>query len=270
MSRPYEFRVEGHLDDRWAAVLDGFRLRHEVDGTTTVTGVVVDQAHLHGLLARLRDLGVSLLSMQAVAPAGSLPPTDVASAALLWPRRTDRLVLRPPTVDDAQATWRIRRLESVRRWLPEAPTSLAPHRCKSEQPTRLATTVVVLLDGQIIGDLTLRVEDAWGQNEVAHLARQKQARVAWLFDPHFAGQGYATEAARELIKVCFHELALRRVVASCFADDTASWRLMERIGMRREAHAIEDALLRTGQWADTFTYAASSSTWSPQSGQATP
>ena len=67
MSGPYEFRVEGHLDHHWATVLDGFCLHHDPDGTTTLTGTVLDQSHLHGLLARLRDLGAPLLSFQTVA-----------------------------------------------------------------------------------------------------------------------------------------------------------------------------------------------------------
>jgi hypothetical protein len=66
MSKVYEFRVEGHLDQHWASLLDGLCLRHDADGTTTLTGEVVDQAQLHGFLARLRDLGAPLLSFQAV------------------------------------------------------------------------------------------------------------------------------------------------------------------------------------------------------------
>ena len=66
MSGLYEFRVEGHLDHHWVAVLEGFLLHHDPDGTSTLTGTVLDQSHLHGLLARLRDLGVPLLSLQAL------------------------------------------------------------------------------------------------------------------------------------------------------------------------------------------------------------
>ena len=73
MSGPYELRVEGHLDDHWTAMLDGFCLRHDPDGTTTLTGIVLDQAHLHGLFARLRDLGVPLLSFHAVADPSPRP-----------------------------------------------------------------------------------------------------------------------------------------------------------------------------------------------------
>lgn len=256
MTSPYEFRVEGHLDQRWTAVLDGFTLCQHQDGTTTLTGMVVDQSHLHGLLARLRDVGAPMLSVQAKPPPDLPTPPDEPLTRVAWPQRTDRLVLRPATPADAEPTWQIRRLASVSHWLTEVPTSFESYRDSFEQPTRLATTIVILLDDRIIGDLMLRVEDAWAQNEVAQLAQQTQAELAWVLAPDFAGQGYATEATTALLGVCFDGLGLRRVVATCFADNVPSWRLMERIGMRREAHAIADALHRTGVWLDTFTYAA--------------
>jgi len=64
----YEIRVEGHLDTRWAAWFDGLDLTHETDGTTVLRGPVVDQAALHGLLQKVRDLGVPLVSVIHVAP----------------------------------------------------------------------------------------------------------------------------------------------------------------------------------------------------------
>ncbi len=59
----YEIRVEGHLDAHWSAWFDGLALVHEDDGTTALRGVVADQAELHGILARVRDLGATLVSV---------------------------------------------------------------------------------------------------------------------------------------------------------------------------------------------------------------
>ena len=59
----YEIRVEGRLDSRWAAWFDGMALRSEGDGTTTIHGPVLDQAALHGLLRKLRDVGLPLISV---------------------------------------------------------------------------------------------------------------------------------------------------------------------------------------------------------------
>ena len=62
----YDIRVKGHLDARWAAWFDGLSLTNQSDGTTTIAGPVVDQAALHGLLQKLRDLGMPLVSVTQV------------------------------------------------------------------------------------------------------------------------------------------------------------------------------------------------------------
>ena len=59
----YEIRVRGHLDARWAAWFDGLSLTHQGDGTTLIQGTVVDQAALHGLLGKVRDLGLPLIAV---------------------------------------------------------------------------------------------------------------------------------------------------------------------------------------------------------------
>jgi hypothetical protein len=59
----YEIRIQGHLSSRWSDWFDGFSVRPETDGTTVLTGTVVDQAALHGVLHRLRDVGIPLVSL---------------------------------------------------------------------------------------------------------------------------------------------------------------------------------------------------------------
>ena len=66
-ARWYEVRLHGHLDTRWAAWFEGMALTHAPDGTTTLAGVVADQAALYGLLQKLRDLGLPLLAVFEVA-----------------------------------------------------------------------------------------------------------------------------------------------------------------------------------------------------------
>jgi len=66
----YRLRVAGHLDDHWSHWFGDLTLTHDGDGTTTLTGVVADQAELHGLLAKIRDLGVTLISVTVVDPHG--------------------------------------------------------------------------------------------------------------------------------------------------------------------------------------------------------
>jgi hypothetical protein len=64
----YEIRLRGHLDPRWAAQFEGLRLSQESDGTTLLAGTVLDQAALHGLLRRVRDLGLPLVSVLTPEP----------------------------------------------------------------------------------------------------------------------------------------------------------------------------------------------------------
>jgi len=62
----YELRIKGHLDLCWAEWFEGLILIHESDGTTTLIGPVIDQAALHGLLTKVRDLGATLISVQTI------------------------------------------------------------------------------------------------------------------------------------------------------------------------------------------------------------
>ena len=64
----YEIRLQGHLDPRWAAWFDGLILTRESDGTTVIHGSVVDQAALHGLLGKVRDLGLPLIAVIQIDP----------------------------------------------------------------------------------------------------------------------------------------------------------------------------------------------------------
>jgi RimJ/RimL family protein N-acetyltransferase len=107
----------------------------------------------------------------------------------------------------------------------------------------------------------LRVEDPWSQAEVREQARGTQAEIGYVLDPAHAGQGYATEAARALLRLCFEGLGVRRVTALCFADNEASWRLMERLGMRREQHTVRDSLHRDRGWLDGYGYALLAEEW---------
>ena len=178
-----------------------------------------------------------------------------------WPVRTVRLTLRPATGDDVEATWAYRRLPEVSRWLTSESTILEEYTARFTDSDRLARSIVVELDGDVIGDLMVKVGDAWAQAEVEEQARAVQAALGWAFHPDHAGYGYATEAVRELLRVCFDDLHLRRVTADCFAANEASWRLMERVGMRREISTVRDSLHRSGEWHDGLGYALLADEW---------
>lgn len=173
----------------------------------------------------------------------------------VWPVHTARLTLRPATAGDVEATWRFRRLPEVSRWLTRATASVEEYRDQFHDPASLANTLVIELDGRVIGDLMLQVEDGWGQAEVADRARDTQGELGWVLHPQHTGRGFATEAVRAVLDVAFNELGLRRVTAACFAANETSWRLMERVGMRREAYNVRESLHRSGDWLDGMVYA---------------
>jgi hypothetical protein len=64
----YEIRLTGHLDAHWTAWFDGLTVSHQSDGTTVISGPVADQAALHGVLQRVRDLGLPLVSVIRIEP----------------------------------------------------------------------------------------------------------------------------------------------------------------------------------------------------------
>jgi hypothetical protein len=71
----YEIRLKGHLDDRWAEWFEGLSITRKENGDTLLTGPVIDQAALHGLLKKVRDLGMPLVSVSPVEP-GPANPSD--------------------------------------------------------------------------------------------------------------------------------------------------------------------------------------------------
>ena len=100
----------------------------------------------------------------------------------------------------------------------------------------------------LIGDVYVRIPDA------------EQAEIGYTFDPAQRGQGYATEAVSGLFTYLFDELGLHRIVAICAVDNTRSYALMERIGMRREAH-MRQSYRYNGVWCDEFAYAMLNEDW---------
>ncbi len=204
---------------------------------------------------------VETAEQEATPQAGPEPSANSPLAAVSWPVRTARLQLRAATPDDTEATWEYRQLEAVSQWLNSAPATFEEHRAVFEYPARLAKTIVAELEGALIGDLMIAVEDAWAQAEVAEQARGVQAELGWALHPDHTGRGYATEAVRELIRISFTDLGLRRVTAGCFAANEASWRLMERVGMRREVYTVRESLHRSGMWLDGIGYALLADEW---------
>ena len=164
--------------------------------------------------------------------------------------------------------WEWRRLPEVNRWLGAAPDTRDAFRERYLDPERLASLYLVELlpDDETaaptpIGDIMVRRGDGWAQLEVEADAKGVEAELGWVLDPAYTGHGYATEAIRAVIDTCFGPLGLRRVHAGCFADNEPSWRLMERLGMRREEFSRKTALHRSGDWFDGMNYGLLAEEW---------
>ena len=178
-----------------------------------------------------------------------------------WPRRTDRLTIRPATPADLPAVFAVRSLRDVAEWMPAHPRSYEDFVLQLGRTGAVDRMLVMEIDGVVIGDLYLHVEDAWAQAEVSAEAKAAQAEIGWCLSPEHQGRGYVTEAMRELVRVCFEDLGVRRLTAIAFADNEPSLKVMERLGMVCEARFRADSLHRERGWVDSVTYALLREDW---------
>lgn len=109
-------------------------------------------------------------------------------------------------------------------------------------------------NNKVIGNLYFNPQsfDAW--------------ELGYVFNRNYQGQGYASEAAHAMLAYGFHDLEARRIVAMCNPKNEPSWRLLERIGMRREGHLLENIFFKRDShmqpiWVDTYEYGLLRSEW---------
>jgi len=176
------------------------------------------------------------------------------------PIATDRLLLRAFTRGDVDAVFAYRRREDVARYLFDGP--MTRETCAeavqarirqvsfAEQDDRITLAVVRRADEVLVGEVTL----------IWRSVTDRQGEVGYIFHPDFHGQGLALEAVTALVDLGFEGLDLHRIYARCDTRNTASFRLMERLGMKREAHFRERQLVK-GSWDDEFVYAVLAREW---------
>lgn len=181
---------------------------------------------------------------------------------LTWPRRADHLTLRPPTERDIEQVLTWRNSPEVTRWMlltrvePEAYI----HNWLEDDPDSVG--VVAHADGHLVGSGSLSIVDAMGQVHAGEsIWRRAQGSIGYTIDPAQAGRGHGTALARALLSIAFDDLGLHRVTAGCFADNTPSWHVMERIGMRREQHGVKDSWHAELGWVDGYTYGILREEW---------
>lgn len=177
-----------------------------------------------------------------------------------YPLRTDRLLLRPFTRGDVDAVYEYRRREDVARYLFDV--ALSREECALAIQQRIGQTALEQEDDKIILAVELPQTGAL-VGEITLILRSVDARqgeIGWIFNPDYQGNGYATEAASALLDLAFGPGDMHRVMARCDVRNDPSWRLMERLGMRREAHFREHAIFK-GEWDQEYIYAILRREW---------
>jgi RimJ/RimL family protein N-acetyltransferase len=176
-----------------------------------------------------------------------------------FPIRTARLTLRPILVDDLDDVHAWQRREDVTRWMLGA----EPRTREQSRSSVLAMATEDELRAE--GDcLTVAVSEGAGVIGTIELVwrsvEYRTAELGYVFHPAHGGRGLATEAAAAVLDWAFGEWGLHRVYARCHAENTASARLMARLGMRLEARHVSSCQLR-GEWADQLVYAVLEEEW---------
>ena len=173
--------------------------------------------------------------------------------------RTERLVLREFVLDDWEALHAVESRPEVAQYQSFAPRSAAESRTYVLESVQGAAddprltydlAVVLAAENRLIGRCGFGIDD----DEPRH------AILWYTLHPDAWGRGYTTEAARAMVDFGFRALDLHRIWADCDPANIASWRVLEKIGMRREGHLRENAWVK-GEWVDSLIYAVLDREW---------
>jgi RimJ/RimL family protein N-acetyltransferase len=185
-----------------------------------------------------------------------VPPTA-------FPVRTARLLLRPFTAGDIDDLFAYLRDPDVVRYLPWEVGDREAARAAIER--RLGQTwlgdhsdhMVLAVEwpeaGHVVGEMMLRITSR----------EHQQGEVGFVFAREFHGKGLGTEALEPVLALAFETFGLHRVFGRCDVRNPASAALMNKVGMRREAHFLENELFK-GEWSDEYVYAMRASDWRAQ------
>lgn len=160
---------------------------------------------------------------------------------------TPRLRLRAIVADDWQAIFAYMSDPQVTAYLPEGTFDEQAARefaLLHSGEDRKAVAVVEKASGQVIGHMPFH---AWFAPQTYE--------IGWAFSRAFQGRGYATEAAQALLAHAFGPLKAHRVIATCQPENIPSWRVAEKLGLRREAHFRSCLYRAPGIWWDEYFYA---------------
>lgn len=170
--------------------------------------------------------------------------------------QTNRLIIRTFELADWVAVYRYTSQPDVMTWIPDGTFDEMQARTfvtlQSVEPTAYA--VVLAATQRLIGHLVFHPWFA-----------PRTYEVGWVFDPDVHRQGYATEAARAALAYGFETMGLHRIIATCQPQNPASFRVMEKLGMRREGHFLQCIDRGNDQWWDEYFYAILANEWGQRS-----
>jgi RimJ/RimL family protein N-acetyltransferase len=177
-----------------------------------------------------------------------------------WPLETERLTLRPFAAGDLAALDEMHSDAQVARWLYNDARTLEETRALLElkvggaalarEGQWLSAAAVLRETGELVADVSLQ----WVSEQ------HKQGELGFIVHPRHQGRGYATEAARELLRFAFETFGLHRVTGTLEPRNAASARVLEKLGMRREAHLVENEWVK-GEWQSELVYAILAREW---------
>jgi len=180
--------------------------------------------------------------------------------SLADPIQTPRLTLRPFSPADLDDLYAYQSRPEVARYLHWDARDRAQARAALEQQCRetrleaegdwLTFAVVWRECGRVIGETGLKLASR----------RHRQGETGFVFNPDYQGRGLASEAAAAMLTLAFDGLGWHRVIGNCDARNHPSARLMERLGMRREAHFVQNMMVK-GEWTDELVYAILHHEW---------
>jgi RimJ/RimL family protein N-acetyltransferase len=179
---------------------------------------------------------------------------------LAGPIETERLLLRPFVTEDFDAVFSMQSRPDVARYLywdardedevrDALEKKVAGTAIRSEGDA-VFLAAVLTSTGELVGDM------------VVHLLSQEHstAEIGFIVHPDHHGHGYATEAARPLLKLAFEDVQVHRVIGRVEPRNVASARVLEKLGMRQEAHLIENEFVK-GEWQSELIYAMLDREW---------
>lgn len=183
-----------------------------------------------------------------------------------YPVCTDRLHLRPLSERDGTAFLSYHSIPEVHQYLPMEPMDAEGVAARlnggpwsrstlEEEGEMLFLGVELISTGALIGDVMLR----WVS------AKDSCGEIGYVFHPEYGGSGYAAEAAHAVLHLAFHDLDLHRMIARIDARNTASLRLAQHLGMRKEAHLMQNHWNKGG-WRDEVDFALLKDEWTPGAG----